>query len=381
MCWVSNSMRVFHVSPNVYPPLPAGHHTLRIWKELARNAERYHVIASAGRLRYSHTVDGNLHLHLLPTFGTRGWHFFLASWMVLFLCLRHHPDRIIAQCPVNGGLVASVARLIFRVPVLAEVHGAHYFWPGGPGGVRRVTWMLLRLGTAFTFRVATRIRSLSRDMTEHLVRVYGESIQPKIFELGNRVDLELFSPVKTCYRMTAGPTLISVGAYTAGKNHLALVEGLLQRLPDARLTLVGRGPMERVYVERAQALGVQSRLKLVHAASHRDVASLLAESDIYIHPSLSEGVPRAILEAMAMGLPVVATKVGFLGGVVRDGVDVSLIPLGDLQALERAVDRLIDSEDLRREMGTAAAKQIRSRFEWNSTFDRYRGLIASLVRA
>lgn len=381
MCWVSNSMRIFHISPNVYPPLPAGHHTMRIWKELARDAERYHVIASAGRLRYSHTVDGNLHLHLLPTFGTRGWHFFLVSWMVLFLCFRYHPDRIVAQCPVNGGLVASVARLIFRVPVLVEVHGAHYFAPSHPGALGRVAWTLLRLGAAFTFRMATRIRSLSRDMTDHLVRVYGELIQSKIFELGNRVDLDQFSPLKTCYRMRAAPALISVGAYTAGKNHLALVEGLLPRLPDACLTLVGRGPMGRVYIERAQALGVQSRLKLVYAASHREVASLLAESDIYIHPSLSEGVPRAILEAMAMGLPVVATKVGFLGGVVQDGVDVALIPPGDLQALERAVNKFIDSEDLRREMGTAAAKQVRSRFEWNSTFDRYRGLIASLVRA
>ncbi len=371
-------MRVFHLSANVYPTLPAAHHTRRIWGELSKGCEQYHVIASAGRLAYSHTVEGNLHLHLLPAIGRRGWQFFLTSWFAILLAFAHRPDRVIAQCPVNGGIAAVFLGKLMRLPVLVEVHGAHYFQSIGVGFRHRIGHAFYRLFSRISFRRATRVRSLSSDMSERLAATYGEHIRSKIVVVGNRVDLGVFSPVKRSYAVGDSINIVSVGAFSALKGHMLLIEHLLTRYTKVRLLLVGRGPLHASYLERAQSLGVSDRLELRFAGTHSEVADALAASDIYVHPSFTEGVPRAILEAMAMGLPVVATNVGFLGGVVENGHDILLVPVGEAGAFVDAVGRLIESESLRQRLGGAAAETIQSRCEWAEVFSRYRALIASL---
>lgn len=371
-------MRIFHLSANVYQPLPAAHHTRRIWGELSKGSEQYHIIASSGRLGYSHTVEGNLHLHLLPSIGRRGWPFLLTSWLALILALVHRPDRIIAQCPVNGGFAAVFIGRLLRLPVLLEVHGSHYFRPDRAGPAGAAGHLFYRSIARLSLAFATRIRSLSGDMTEQLVSTFGAGLREKIVEIGNRVDLRVFSPSKTAYRLGGAVTIVSVGAFTRLKGHDALIEHLLSSFPESRLVLVGRGPLHDHYQRRATELGVADRLELRFAPTHEDVARILQGSDIYVHSSLAEGVPRAILEAMAMGLPVVATKVGFLGGVVEDGRDVLLVPPGDPRSLVEAVGALLASEPLRQRLGMAAAATIRERFEWNMVFDRYRALISAL---
>lgn len=374
-------MRVFHLSANVYQPLPAVHHTRRIWDELSRDCEQYHVIASAGRLAYSHTVEGNLHLHLLPSIGGRGWQFLLTSWLAILVAVIHRPDRVIAQCPVNGGLTAVFLGKLMRLPVLLEVHGSHYFRPDEARFRSRASHFFYRFLARLSFRLATRIRSLSSDMTAQLVATYGEGIRKKVVEIGNRVDLRVFSPSKQSYTLGSRATVVSVGSFTHRKGYLPLIEELLPRFPEVRLVLVGRGPLHDSYMERALSLGVADRLELKFARTHGEVASTLAASDLYAHSSLAEGVPRAILEAMAMGLPVVATEVGFLGGVVENELDVLLVPPDEPTKLADAIGRLLKSEPLRRRLGAAAAATIRDRFEWSMVFDRYRSLIASLRRA
>lgn len=371
-------MRVFHLSPNVYDPLPASHHTKRIWNELARDCSEYHVIGSAGRPTYSHTVDGNIHLHLLPSFSQRGWPFFFTSWISLLLALLYRPDRVVAQCPVKGGLAAVALGRVFRAPVLIEVHGSHYFFPENSHAGGRLAHAIYRAITRLSFASAARIRSLSSDMTDSILRVFGSSMKSKVVEIGNRVDLGVFGKVRTSYTLNEEITVVSVGSYVERKGHLTLIRELLPRFSNVRLLLVGQGPLRDRYREVASEVGVLDRLQLCFASAHIDVAKLLGEADIYVHSSLAEGVPRAILEAMAVGLPVVATNVGFLGGVVGHERDILLVPPNDASAVLDEVGRLIESEALRSRIGTAAAKTIQDRFEWNSVFDRYRELIYTM---
>ena len=372
-----NRLRVFHLSGNVFPPLPAAHHTVRIWEELAKDADEYHIVASAGRLRYSHTQVGRIHLHLLPTLGRSSWAYSFSSWLTLFLALRHRPNRVVSQCPVHGGVAGAVFCTISRVPLFTEIHGSHYFFPVRPGLLGKLESAVYRLLSLPVLAASSTIRSLSSEMTRHLAKTYGKSIARKAVEIPNRVDLGEFSPAKSDYTIAGGPRIVAVGSYTPIKGHLQLMKDLFACHRDATLMLIGQGPLKDTYLEVARELGVLDRVRLTSARTPREVADLLAQADIYVHYSRAEGVSRALLEAMAMGLPVVCTPAGFLGGLLTHDRDVLILGNPGAEDLALALNRLTSSADLRARLGRAARATIERRFEWNEAFAAYREAIAN----
>jgi glycosyltransferase involved in cell wall biosynthesis len=128
--------------------------------------------------------------------------------------------------------------------------------------------------------------------------------------------------------------IICVGSYIPLKNHLALIEDVAN-LADVSLTIVGGGPLRAAYEQQITQLRLQARVKLVPWMSQHDLAVLLAKHDAYVHYSTTEGLSRAILEAMAVGLPVVATRVGFVDGVLLDGVNALVLDKPWRGAIER----------------------------------------------
>jgi glycosyltransferase involved in cell wall biosynthesis len=137
--------------------------------------------------------------------------------------------------------------------------------------------------------------------------------------------------------------------------------------------------LEQEYLEQAQRLEVAQRLTLRIALSHAELAKMLREQDIYVHYSLSEALPRAVLEAMAMGLPVIATRIGFLEGAVLDAQNGWLIDPPYTEQLQRAVFALVQSPELRRRLGTCARSTIETEFEAERVFALYRHSIQSMV--
>lgn len=371
-----SAIRIFHLSGNVYPELPVRHHSLRIWEELSKGADEYHVLASSGAIRYSHTTLGNIHLHLLPTVGPRMWGYFLSSWLIVLFGIRYRPTKIIAQCAVVGGLAGAVLSAMFRIPMLTEIHGAHYFFPTRSGLFAKIESAGYRLLSRPAFKISARIRSLSEDMTAWIRKTYGEAAAEKVVLIPNRVDLKTFSPPKQTYEVDEPVKVISVGAYSPTKNHLKLIEELFAACPGARLTLVGRGQLSEDYLKLARRLGVGDQVQLFWATSHEEVAARLADSDVYIHYSIAEGVPRAVLEAMAMGLPIICTPVGFIQGVLCHDQDVLLLGSPGAEDLSVALDRLRASALERARLGRAARTTIVDRFEWDRAFAIYRREIA-----
>jgi glycosyltransferase involved in cell wall biosynthesis len=143
-------------------------------------------------------------------------------------------------------------------------------------------------------------------------------------------------------------------------------------LPGVRLLVVGDGPLHDDVARRATAPGLEGRVDL--AGRVADPGPLLAGADLFALTSAAENCPLALLEAMAAGLPVVATAVGGVPEVVRDGVDGLLVPTGDLRALRTALALLAEDEDLRRRMGASARDRILSRYTLDHCLD---GLTAS----
>jgi glycosyltransferase involved in cell wall biosynthesis len=116
--------------------------------------------------------------------------------------------------------------------------------------------------------------------------------------------------------------------------------------PDARFLMVGGGPADVArYRDLAETLGVGDAIRFAGLVPGREVQDHLAAMDLFVLPSLVESGPYTILEAMAAGLPIVATEVGFVPQVVENGVTGYVVPIGDPDALASAVRRVIDGGD------------------------------------
>ena len=143
----------------------------------------------------------------------------------------------------------------------------------------------------------------------------------------------------------------TVGNFTAKKDQATLVRAV-GRVPGARLVLVGSGPLEHDLRVLVAHDGLAERVTF--AGSRGDVADLLPAFDVFALSSRYEGLPIALLEAMAAGRPCVATRVGGIPEVVTDGVDGVLVPPGDPDALADALSALAADPDRRAALGSAA---------------------------
>lgn len=157
--------------------------------------------------------------------------------------------------------------------------------------------------------------------------------------------------------------LLTVGRIDSEKTPLMVVECLatLDRVTPGRfeLTWAGDGPMAVAMAERAAGLGVASRLRLPgYVPFGPGLIALYRDSDIFVHSSLTEGVPQVLVEAMAAGLPIVATDVGGVSALLGDAAG-GLVPPGDRDALVRSVLSLSDDQVRRRSCAERGLKRAR----------------------
>lgn len=136
---------------------------------------------------------------------------------------------------------------------------------------------------------------------------------------------------------------------------LAAAREVLDRHPGARFVTVGQGPQEAEIRSIHQELDLGDRLLLL--GHRRDAMAVMGACDVFCLASLHEGLPVALMEALALGLPVVATGVGGIREVVDDGVEGLLVAPGSPEALAGAILTVLGDDDLRRKMAGAAAKR------------------------
>jgi glycosyltransferase involved in cell wall biosynthesis len=158
------------------------------------------------------------------------------------------------------------------------------------------------------------------------------------------------------------PRIVTVGRLAAPKDPLTLVRALPALAPRPySLAFIGDGREQPHVEQQIDALGVRDRVEML--GERHDVADLLAAADVFVLASRSEGAPLSILEAMAAGLPVVASDVGGVAELVADGETGLLVPPGDPAALAAALARVLDDRGLRGRMGAAGRARARDRFD------------------
>ena len=153
-------------------------------------------------------------------------------------------------------------------------------------------------------------------------------------------------------------TFVSVGRLNYWKNFslaIRAMPGVLSQIPNARLVLVGDGELAQDLRREAEDLGVQERI--IFAGEQARPEDYLARSDVYVLTSHVEGLPLSVLEAMAAGLPVIATNVGGMADLVKD--NGALIADDDLQALTREMIRFARDSALRERCGNVSREMVK----------------------
>jgi len=159
------------------------------------------------------------------------------------------------------------------------------------------------------------------------------------------------------------PLVATVGHCADHKGQRFLVAAapaVLARFPEARILIVGEGELLPTLREQARALGVEGRV--LFPGFRTDVAALLRALDAFVFPSHLEGLGTSVLDALAVGLPVVATTAGGIPEMITDGVHGRLVPPRDPAALAAAMIELLQSPERARALGQAGRARVQAEF-------------------
>lgn len=197
--------------------------------------------------------------------------------------------------------------------------------------------------------------AISEEIKEGLLTDGYE--QSRIYRIPNFVDISIFYPDRK--KETTDKTVIFTGALDKRKGADILLEAwkdVSETFPHGHLIILGNGPMKASLKMKAKDLGISDRVTF--AGHVNNVPDYLRRVDLYVLPSLQEGLPNSLLEAMSCGLPVIASKIGGVVDVVEDGKSGVLFEPGNVLDLSSAMIRLLKDAELRQRLGAEARRRI-----------------------
>jgi glycosyltransferase involved in cell wall biosynthesis len=306
-------------------------------------------------------------------FNGRGATTFPGVLWRLTRALRQFRPAILQTFLFHGNLIGRLAGRLAGVPyIVAGIRVAEH----------RCHWHV-RLDRLTNFLVDHNV-CVSQGVADFSVQEAGLNAR-KVSVIPNGVDFATYANASATDLSQLGlksqfPVMITVGRLEEQKGIpflLNAVTTVLQQHPDCQFLIVGDGP-ERASLEAlASSLGIRTS---IHFAGHRgDVPGLLKASDLFVLPSLWEGMPNALLEAMAAGLPVIATAVEGSREIIESDESGLLVPAADPSDLARAILRVLNQPDLAARLSSGAQSAVVKQFTNISAIAAYDHLYRQLI--
>ena len=287
-----------------------------------------------------------------------------ASFWTLRLVRQLKPNVTLAFFGVPSGAVALFIKLVTKIPYVVSLRGGDVpgFRPYDFGTYHKLIAPLLRI----IWKQASAIVANSNGLRELAVQFDARFEIPVI---PNGVDLELY---RTDARSAVMPRLFSVGRIVHQKG-LDLAMHALAGLKELswEWRIAGDGPQLDALKLLAQKLGITDRVQFLGWQAREQLIEQYHWSNLFLFPSRHEGMPNAVLEAMASGLPVIASRIAGSEELVSNGETGFLFPSEDIEALRNALHKLISDAALRQTMGNVARRHMEERYSWAATAKQY----------
>ncbi|MCX5666250.1 MAG: glycosyltransferase family 4 protein [Candidatus Omnitrophica bacterium] len=236
-----------------------------------------------------------------------------------------------------------------------------------------------------------KVIAISEAVRAHLEKDF--KVDPKRIEvIYNGIDLQRFSNVYSADQIARarrslgiqrGNVIGTMGRLSSIKGQKFLVEAMkeiVSKSKDTHCLMIGSGREEAALIDQSRALGLEDRV-IFTGAAYMDIPLYLACMDIFVLPSIEEGLGLALLEAMSLGRPCVASATGGIKDIINDGVNGILTPVGDSHAIAKAVLKILSDKELAKDISKSARDFVRGRFSIEAMADNMIDLYKRAIRA
>lgn len=285
----------------------------------------------------------------------------------LIVSLRACPDMIHAQMVIPTGVPVIFAGFLLRKPVVVSARGSDLnIFAARP---------LLSVIARIILKHASAIIVLTPDLREKAIRL--GAAPGKVALIPNGVDVERFdgieaSQVRDLLRLEPREKIILfVGALASyrfevkGLGYLiSALRSVVSTVENVKVLVIGVGA-EDSRIDKAALDGIKQQIKFMGVVPYDDMPKYYRVSDLYVNPSLSEGMPTSILEAMAARKPIVAFDIPGCRDLIRDGLNGYLVPKGDVETLAQKISQLLMNSELAERMGSRGRELVENGYSWN----------------
>jgi glycosyltransferase involved in cell wall biosynthesis len=318
----------------------------------------------------------------------------LKALLKLYRLIKKGAYDIVHTHTSKAGILGRVAAMLAGTRIIIHTpHGSNYCISDADIPSVSDNWAKLELFfwlDKATAMVTQKIIALTNLEAEHYMKIGMVRDKCKLATIYSGIDLKKFANVKVDkseWRARLGisrssSVIITVARLTGEKGYTYLIDAakkVVSELENVKFLFVGDGILRSKLEERVHQLGMDEVIMFLGLRD--DVPELLAISDLFVLPSLYEAQGRVLVEAMAAGLPVVATSVGGIAEVVVHGETGLLVPPRAPQELATAITDLILDEEKAKRMGQAGRKRVNPEFSVETMVEKIDKLYCSLIQA
>jgi len=368
---LTDSFNIFVLAPHF--PKSAFKET---WFGLTIYRFRYFLPTKRQEVCYGPGILSNLNRNRLLIF-ILPFLFISQSLKIIYLIKKENIDLVHAHWFLPSGLTASLATKIYQRPLIVTSHGPDILSLKGVF-FDKIRSIVFNRAEAITFISPIFIRQFIKNQPIKLNKVYSISmgVDTNLFQSSAKIkeDGEARLREKLGF-YPSPPILLFVGALAERKGVSYLVKSMpaiIKNFPKAALLIIGSGPEREELENLSLNLNLKKNVFFLGNIEPQELPYYYNQADVFVLPSLVEGLPVVLMEALACGLPIVATRIAGIPDMIKDGQNGFLVSPQSPKELSRAVINILLNGELRKNIAKEAQKTAREKYDWSVIVEQFK---------
>lgn len=347
------------------------------WTEMGKYFDQIHIIVMSPTFKYLKERQGNLFIHWLPKI-VRPFDYILFTCFSFLLGLKIVNKNKIDV--LNGEIPAYLLKLFCKKPFVLQIQGQLLNLPEETFGIFKR--FFIRHITLFLSNKADRIRVVSNEIAQSLIK---EGIdKSKIFTVPSRCntsrfDKNLYTKNRDQLRRKLGYNqndfvMIFLGRLVLSKDVTSILKAmriLMHQSNPVKILIIGDGELKERLIKESDEFGINEVVNFYDRIPYDQVPNFLSIADIFISPSIDEGMPRSVMEAQSMEVPVIVTPVGGNPEIVKHMETGFIVNTGSPEEIAQTVQYIMKNEEHVKEISEKARSFILNNFDFYSNIEKF----------